>query len=117
MPTKRDQRSRGLVTPPMICVYIQSVIQSPMRRFAELGVEEIASFFICFLYMEIRVIFDHVKFVYVLKIYEEKFVGCRWSFSWLGQKVNIAVAGVALTGGVILINSAKLRGSGHFIMA
>ena len=22
-----------------------------------------------------------------------------WSFSWLGQKVNIAIAGVALTGG------------------
>ena len=29
----------------------------------------------------------------------EKFGGSKWSFSWLGQKVNIAIAGVALTGG------------------
>ena len=26
-------------------------------------------------------------------------MGSRWSFSWLGQKVNIAIAGVTLTGG------------------
>ena len=44
-------------------------------------------------------------------MYEEKFGGSRWSFSWLGQKVNIAIAGVALTGGGDFgpsANSAKL---------
>ena len=43
--------------------------------------------------------FDDVTCVYVWQIYEEKFGGSRWSFSWLGQKVNIAITGVALTGG------------------
>ena len=88
-----------------------------MLSFAELGVEEIAIFFICYLFKEVGVMFVHVEFVYVWYIYEEKFGGIRWSFSWLVQKVNIAVAGVALTGGVISINSAKLPESGHFIMA
>ena len=41
--------------------------------------------------------FNHVTCLYVWKIYE--FGGSRWLFSWLGQKVNIAVAGLALTGG------------------
>ena len=31
-------------------------------------------------------------------MYEEKFGGSRWSCSWLGQKVNIAIA-LALTDG------------------
>ena len=30
------------------------------------------------------------------------FGGSRWSFSWLCQKVNIAIAGVALSGGSAL---------------
>ena len=49
--------------------------------------------------MEVRVIFDHVTYVYVWSIYEETFGSSRWSFSWLSQKGNIAIAGVALTGG------------------
>ena len=32
-------------------------------------------------------------------MYEEKFGGSRWSFSWFCQKVNTTVAGVVLTGG------------------
>ena len=39
--------------------------------------------------MEVRVMFEHDMY--------GKYM--RWSFSWLGQKVYIAIAGVALTGG------------------
>jgi len=33
------------------------------------------------------ILFCHMVYVYVCKICE-KFYGCWWSFSWLGQKVN-----------------------------
>ena len=47
---------------------------------------------------------DHVICVYVWQIYQEKFGGSRWLFSWLGQKVNISIAGVTL----VMMISAQL---------
>ena len=68
-----------------------------MPSFVELGVEDITSF--CnLLSLHGSKSNDHVTCVYA-KYNEEKFHGSRWSFSWLGQKVNIAIAGVALMGG------------------
>ena len=39
-------------------------------------------------YKNVSNFFCNVVCVYVCKIYEEKFGGWRWSFSWLGQKVK-----------------------------
>ena len=36
----------------------------------------------------IQMIFFNVLFVYVCKICKEKFGGCWWLFSWLGQTVK-----------------------------
>ena len=37
--------------------------------------------------------FYNILYAYVCKIYEEKFGGCWWSFSWLGQSVSVTVLG------------------------
>ena len=37
--------------------------------------------------------------MYTYDKYVSSFDGSMWPFLWLGQKVNIAIAGVALTGG------------------
>ena len=34
------------------------------------------------------ILFCHLVCVYVQKVCEDKFGGCKKSFSWLGQKVN-----------------------------
>ena len=57
--------------------------------------------------------FDHMTCVYVREIYE-KFGSSRWSCSWLGQKVNIAVV-VALTGGDF--GSWRIRPNKHVVSA
>ena len=36
----------------------------------------------------VRGLFYNIVYVYVCKICEEKFGGCWWLFSWLGQKVK-----------------------------
>ena len=36
------------------------------------------------------ILFYNVVYVYVCKIGEEKFGGCWWSFSWLGQSNPVA---------------------------
>ena len=36
------------------------------------------------------ILFHNVVYVYVCKIGEEKFGGCWWSFSWLGQSNPVA---------------------------
>ena len=74
-----------------------------MPSVAELGVEDVASFF-CnypgrYCYIEVRVMFDHVTCVYMLlygKCMRRSLVALDGRFQ-LGQKVNII--GVALTGG------------------
>ena len=54
-------------------------------------------------------------YVYGIYIYEEKFGGSRWLFSWLGQKVNIAIA-VALAGGGDF-GPRRIRPNCHVILA
>ena len=60
--------------------------------------------------------FDHVTCVYVWLICKEKFGGSRWSFSWLSQKVNITIAGEALTGGCEF-GPRRTRPNYHVILA
>ena len=50
------------------------------------------------------------------KYYEETFGGSMWSFSWLGQTVNISMAGVALMGGEDL-GPRRIRPNCHVISA
>ena len=42
------------------------------------------------------ILFYNIVYVYVCKICEEKFVGCWWSFSWLGQKDNMPIKSTSL---------------------
>ena len=72
----------------LIKIKIDKHLPSPMPSFAELGVEDIAIFCLC-----------NLLSLHASKSKYMKFGGSKCSFSWLGQKVNIVIAGVALTGG------------------
>ena len=58
--------------------------------------------------------FDHVTCVYVWQMYE-KFGSSRWSFSWLGQKVNITITETLMGGGDF--GPRRIRPNCHVISA
>ena len=82
-----------------------------MASFADLGVDDTVSFVMCYRYIEVRVMFDHVTCVYVWLINDEKLVGSSWSFSWMGQRVRHTIGFLVVTSIDITLGNFEPFGS------